>query len=332
MNTNDSPIKRVFDEHRLLLSHRKLSRAIFRQGGQEQRIYIDVEQAYSLYQLIDNSMSNISSLFDFIQKGLLYLDQRRKSGVDVISMTAHSISQLNYLLSDYIIEKPSWLPIAFREEAGNSSHRFQYFLDWSTVAPDLFPNNEARSIELSIRKYANEHEAEIKRKADEKIETTTPDMTGPATMSDVKIDNPSHEKKGPPLNKTPTPVAPVKAYDGDARLCIMVAKSYLALVERVSDAGTPLQLCLEDAIAIMKHENCYFTQAKLCSRVEHPSSNHPVLELIDDSKGAVDGNVVVSSLKCQKIKKQVSADKFDGAIQALILLDAAGLNFEQLMQ
>jgi hypothetical protein len=332
MNTKDSSIKSVFDEHQSLLSHRKLSRAIFRQSGQDQRIYVDVNQAHGLYQLIDNSMSHISSLFEFIQKGLLYLDQRRKSGVDVISMTAHSISQLNYLLNDYAIEKPDWLPIAFREDAGNSNHRFQYFLDWSTVSPDLFPNSEARMIELSIRKYANEHEAEIKRKAAEKPEKTTPAMTGPETMLDVKIDRPSHKKSAPPQQKTQTPIAPVKADVWDARLCIMVAKSYLDLVERVCGAGTPLQLSLQDAIAIMKHENCHFTQAKLCYQVEQPSGNHPVLEMIDDSKGAVIGNVVVSSLKCQKIKKQVTADKFDGAIQALILLDAAGLSFEQLMQ
>jgi hypothetical protein len=332
MNTNDSSIKNVFDEHQSLLSHRKLSRAIFRQGGLEQRIYTDLNQAHELYQLIDNSMSHMSSLFDFIQKGLLYLDQRRKSGVDVISMTAHSIAQLNYLLNDYAIEKPGWLPTVFREDAGNSSHRFQYFLDWSTVAPDLFPNGEARMIELSIRRYANEYEAEKKRKEAEEPEKTVHVVTGPETMSDVKIDNPSHGNGAPLQKKTPILVAPVKADEWDARLCIMVAKTYLALVEKVSDAGTPLQLSLEDAIVIMKHKNCHFTQAKLCYHVGHPSINHPVLEMIDDSKGAVHGNVVVSSLKCQKIKNKVTADKFDGAIQALILLDAAGLNFEQLMQ
>lgn len=332
MNNTEHCLKDVFADNSRLMSHRKLSRAIYRQTGQEQKIMVRTDRALDLYLDVDKKISQASPLFGFIQKGIGYFRQRVDNGLDIVSMNAHSIAQLNYLIEEYQLTKPKWLPIAFREESGSSGHRYQYFFDWSTIDPDFLPKNETRAIELALRKYANEHRAEI---IEPVVSKPAPKPSGPETMQDIKVDkvlNSRPQAKVGKVEKDSEKDSEKDALDAhnDVMLSLAASHCFIDLYERTKSENLPFDLSVQQVCSLLSKEECYFSKKSI--DINSSGNNRPSLVLIDNDKGAIHGNVVLTTRGYQKTSGLVDADKVKACHEAIKVLEEAGIDTNKIFK
>ena len=228
------------------------------------------------------------------------------------------------MYNQYERHAPPWLPETFSVVTKSSTHQRAFYFDWSTVNPCHIPYNMESYLIMKLTDQLNDSNAAVNKSA-------TVNTRSSITANDLK---PTISKPAGAVIESHSIHKPLSS---DAEHGRFVAKKYLWLMDSASKRGHEFSITIEELSALLKSKTCYYTDVELVSyphekgdNADHLPDNYLTIDRKDNSRGYVNGNVVVCSKEINKLKDQMSESEFKQAVALKTLLSQSNLNPDQL--